>query len=105
MTNQNKTTRIRRRYIWKYIQGAPWKKQYHNSFRGAPKVSRKNNIYTFTLDEKWQNKIKKQKPRLRTLYILKLLCTGCSNKQYHCFFHGARKISRINDFYKYTFGK
>ena len=28
-----------------------------NFFRGAPKISRKNDLYTFILGEKWLNKI------------------------------------------------
>ena len=50
-----------------------------NFFRGAPKISRKNDLYTFILGEKWLNKIKKT--RIRTPYILKLLYTVCSTKQ------------------------
>ena len=33
------------------MQGAPRKKKYHCSFRGASKVSRKYDFYTFTLGE------------------------------------------------------
>ena len=29
-------------------------------FRRAPKISRKNDLYTFIFGEKWQNKIKKK---------------------------------------------
>ena len=41
------------------VHNALRKKQWHYFFCGAPKISRKNDLYKFTLGEKWQNKIKK----------------------------------------------
>ena len=36
-----------------------------------------------------------QKTKIKTLYILKAVYTGCSiNKQYYCCFHGAPRISK-----------
>ena len=43
------------------------------------KFEEKKAIKTFTLGEKWQNEMKKT--RIRTLYILKLLCNCWSTKQ------------------------
>ena len=53
--------------------------QYHCSFSGAPKISRKSDFHTFTLCQAWQNKI--NKTRIRALYIFSSLYTGCSTKQ------------------------
>ena len=41
------------------------KKQYYSSFRGAPRISRKKDFYTFTLVQTLQNKI--NKTRIRAL--------------------------------------
>ena len=59
--------------FWKcYAQGAPRNKQYRCSFRGAPKISRKNDFYTLILGD--ENKT----TRIRTLHVWKLLYTGCT---------------------------
>ena len=59
--------------------GAPQKKPYHCSFRGAAKISRRNDFYTFTLGQTWKNKV--NKIRIRALYIFKLLYAECSTKE------------------------
>ena len=48
-------------------------------FMEPQKFEEKKAIKTFTLGEKWQNEMKKT--RIRTLYILKLLCNCWSTKQ------------------------
>ena len=61
-----------------YIHGAPRTEQYHSSFPGAPKISRKIEFYIFTSGEARKNM---NKTIIRTLYILKMLYTGCSMKE------------------------
>ena len=51
-----------------------------------------------------QTKIKKLKPEPYTFWKC-YIQDAPRKKQYHCFFHGAPKIPRINDFYTYTLGK
>ena len=60
VANQNRKKKIKRGYYTFsncYIQGAPWKKQYHCSFRGALKISRMNDFYRSILGELWDIKI------------------------------------------------
>ena len=76
----------------------------HCFFRVAPKISRKNDLYTFTLGENWQNKIKK----LELEHYIFLNCSiqvAPRNEQYHFSFRGAPKISRKNYFYTFTLGQ
>ena len=48
----------------------------------------------------------KQKTKIRTLYILKMLYAGCSTKDAISLLpSGTRAVSRTNDFYAYTMGK
>ena len=47
--------------------------------RAAPKTSRKNDFYTFSLGLTCQNKI--SKTRIRALYISILLYAGCFTKE------------------------
>ena len=65
VANQNKKTRIKTSNILKRlytnIQGAPRKKQYHCSFRGAPKIFCKNDFCRSVLSETWQKKQKQKR--------------------------------------------
>ena len=88
-----------------YIQNAHQKKQYHWSFWEEPNISTKNDFYTFTLGQTWQNKI--NKTRIRTLYIWKFLYKACCSRResISLFFPKAPKTLRKNDCYTFTLGQ
>ena len=87
VANQNQKLKRGHYTFWKCsLQDAPRKKQYHCFFRGAPKISRINNFYTYTLGTiRYYSKSKKikikKKIKNRTLFIFKILYTGCSKKE------------------------
>ena len=53
--NQNQDTI----YFENAIYSVLHERSNNTFFRRAPKISRKNDLYTFIFGEKWQNKIKK----------------------------------------------
>ena len=84
-----------------YIQGAPRKKQYHRSFRGTPKISRKMTS-THSL---WVNSGKSKEKQLDLGHYMFWNCEiqGAPRmEQCHSSFAGAPKFSRKIEFYAFT---
>ena len=83
VANRNKATRIRNQDTI-HFENATYKVLHLRSSITAPfaehqKFQEKNDFYTFTLGQTWQNKI--NKTRIRALYISNLLYAGCSTKE------------------------
>ena len=100
VANQNQKLKRGHYTFWKCsLQGAPRKKQYHCFFRGAPKISRINNFYTYTLgtiryySKSKKIKIKKKSKTGHYSFLKSYIQGALRKKQYYCFFRGALKIS------------